>query len=365
MKTRRISIREALPNMVTAEDIYTYNNQLVIGKGTVLTDLVITKLKFYSVSHFHIFIANSSITVPTPTEPVKEDQVTPLTKIKESAEFKQFSQTFVNSVKEFKGDLKNVITDEGPIDTNSLIEHTTNILSDARNGLHVFNMLHNLRSYDDLTYVHSINVSLISRVFGSWLKLSEEDIDVLTVAGLLHDVGKLTLPPSVINKKGPLTDEEFNLMKSHSARGFKIIKDKDLDPRIKIATLMHHERNDGSGYPQGLKGDEIHPFAKIITIADVYDAMTSARVYRDALCPFDAISMFEKDGFQKFDPKFLLIFLENISQSYIGHQVRLSDGTEGEIVMLNKHSLAKPMIKSGSQFIDLSVHPNLRIDSIL
>lgn len=360
MKTRRISIREAQPNMVTAEDIYTYNNQLVIGKGTVLTDVVITKLKFYSISHFNIFIADETFKSHT----IKKE-VTPLTKIKESPEFKQFSKSFVTSVKEFKGNLKNVITTDEPLDTDNLLEHTTKILADARNGLHVFNMLHNLRSYDDLTYVHSVNVSLIARVFGGWLKLSEEDIDVLTVAGLLHDIGKLTLPASIMNKKETLTEDEYELMKSHASRGFKILQEKDIDPRIKYATLMHHERNDGSGYPQGLKADEIHTFAKIIAIADVYDAMTSARVYRNALCPFDAISMFEKEGYQKFDAKFLLVFLENICQSYIGHQVRLSNGVKGEIVMLNKQALSRPMIKSGKEFIDLSAHSDLTIDMIL
>lgn len=360
MKTRRISIREALPGMVTAEDVYTYNNQLVISKGTVLSDKVITRLRFYSISHFHIFLSDATLK-DTPVQKV----TTQSKLIKESQEFKQFSQTFVTSVKEFKGNLNNVVTSTDEIDVDSLLEHTTSILSDARNGIHVFDMLHNLRSYDDITYVHSVNVSLICRVFGGWLKMSEKDIDVLTLCGLLHDVGKLTLPASIINKKEPLTDEEYNLVKTHSIRGYKILKDKDIDPRIKYTALMHHERCDGSGYPKGFKGSELNSFAKIVAIADVYDAMTSPRVYRSALCPFDAISMFETEGLQKYDPKFIMVFLEHIGQSYLGNRVKLNNGIEGEIIMLNKGALSKPVIKVGDKFIDLSKNHDLVIESII
>lgn len=360
MKTRRISIREAIPGMVTTEDVYTYNNQLVISKGTVLSDKVITKLRFYSISHFHIF--NGDV---IPEDTTAKMSLSQSSHIKESQEFKQFSQSFVESVQEFKGNLNNVVTQDTTIDVDSLLEHTTSVLSDTRNGIHVFNMLHNLRSYDDITYVHSINVSLICRVFGSWLKMSEEDIDVLTLCGLLHDVGKLTLPGSIIGKKDALTDEEYNLVKTHSIRGYKILKDKDIDPRIKYSALMHHERCDGSGYPKGFKGNELNSFAKIVAIADVYDAMTSARVYRSALCPFEAISMFENEGLQKYDPKFIIVFLENIGQSYLGNRVKLNNGIEGEIIMLNKHALSKPVIRVGDEFIDLSKNHELVIQSIL
>lgn len=359
MKTRRISIREALPGMVTSEDVYTYNNQLVISKGMVLSDKVITKLRFYSISHFHIFVSDDSSKV-VPVEKVSQSK-----QIKDSEDFKQFSQSFVASVNEFKGNLNSVVTSTENINVDSLLEHTTSILSDTRNGIHVFDMLHNLRSYDDLTYVHSINVSLICRVFGGWLKMSDEDIDVLTLCGLLHDVGKLTLPASIIGKKEPLTDEEFALIKTHSIRGFKILKDQDIDPRIKYSALMHHERCDGSGYPKGFKGHELNSFAKIVAIADVYDAMTSPRVYRSALCPFDAISMFETEGLQKYDPKYIMIFLENIGQSYLGNRVKLNNGLEGEIIMLNKQALSKPVIKVGDKFVDLSKNHDLIIESIL
>ena len=128
---------------------------------------------------------------------------------------------------------------------------------------------------------------------------------------------------------------------------------------------MHHERCDGSGYPMQLTSEQIDPFAKMVAIADVYDAMTSARVYRGPLCPFMVIEAFEQEGFLKYDAEYILTFLRNIVNTYMLHRVRLSDGREGEIVFINPDKLSKPTIKSGSQYINLSNERNLSIVAII
>ena len=151
----------------------------------------------------------------------------------------------------------------------------------------------------------------------------------------------------------------------HTIKGYNIIKDKDIDSRIVNTILMHHERCDGSGYPNGLTGNQIDDFAKIVAIADVYDAMTSARIYRGPLCPFEVIELFETEGYQKYDAHYLLTFLDGIVQTYIHNEVRLSNGQKGKIVMLNKNALTKPVIQSGKSFIDLSKHKEISILEIL
>jgi HD-GYP domain-containing protein (c-di-GMP phosphodiesterase class II) len=128
---------------------------------------------------------------------------------------------------------------------------------------------------------------------------------------------------------------------------------------------MHHERCDGTGYPNGLVSHEIEPFAKLIAIADVYDAMTCARVYRGPLCPFEVISLFETEGYLKYDTKYLLTFLEGIVQTYINNNVRLSNKMEGEIVLINKFDLSRPVIMVGDEFIDLSRHRDLYIEALV
>jgi HD-GYP domain-containing protein (c-di-GMP phosphodiesterase class II) len=195
--------------------------------------------------------------------------------------------------------------------------------------------------------------------------MSKEETRILTQAGLLHDIGKLLIPKHIISKPSKLTEDEFEEIKMHSIKGYQALKDLNLDVRVKYVALMHHEKCDGSGYPNGFKANQIEGFSKIVAIADVYDAMTSNRTYRQAICPFDVVENFERDGFLKYDPGYLMIFLERIVQSYLHNVVRLSDGREGEVVMINKLSLSRPVVRCGNTFIDLSKEPKLSIESVL
>ena len=117
---------------------------------------------------------------------------------------------------------------------------------------------------------------------------------------------------------------------------------------------MHHEKCDGSGYPYGLSGDEIDKFSKIVTIADIFDAMTSERVYRAAMCPFSVIKYFEDDGIQKYEIRYILTFLENVSNSYLNHRVTLSNGMEGNVIFINPDNFSQPVIRTeNNEIIDL------------
>ena len=133
--------------------------------------------------------------------------------------------------------------------------------------------------------------------------MEKTDVNTLTIAGVLHDIGKCKIPDDVLNKPDKLTDEEFALIKKHPQFGFDLIRDLQIDSRIKRTALMHHERCDGSGYPSQLDSSLIDDFAMITAIADVYDAMTAARRYRAPLCPFAVISSFESEGFYKVQYK--------------------------------------------------------------
>ena len=135
-----------------------------------------------------------------------------------------------------------------------------------------------LRETDDYTYAHSINVAIYSCVIGMGFAMSEDQLEELVVAGLLHDLGKLAIPAEILNKPGRLTPEEFEIMKSHAKLSYELIKDRwDINALVKSAVLFHHENVDGSGYPRGLKSDEQIPYVKIIHVADVYDALVSKR----------------------------------------------------------------------------------------
>ena len=140
---------------------------------------------------------------------------------------------------------------------------------------------------------------------------------------------------------------------------------------------MHHEKCDGSGYPYGLKGDEIDKYSKIVTIADIFDAMTSERVYRAAMCPFTVIKAFEDEGIQKYEAKYILTFLENVANSYLNHRVSLSNGMEGNVIFINQSDYSLPIVKCDNDEIinlqeqyyknimKLSNQKNVSIESII
>ena len=388
---QRIRTSNLVPGMISAEDVYSYNNQLILPKGSELNDKLITRLEFYSILAIQVEdeIPNKSGSDPSnelesivnslgDSFSVKEEIVdfssvsatnensTYSEKIKATTQFKEFKKSFISNSEALQGNLNAIVKSNAPIDTTHMLTSVTDLISEGSTSISIFDMLHNMRGYDDLTYVHSMSVSLICNIFGKWLNLNDEDIKVLTIAGLLHDIGKLLIPDSILKKPSKLTDKEYNIIKTHTLQGYNILKDKNIDNRIKNAALLHHERYDGSGYPLGYSGNKLDLFTKIVSIADVYDAMTAARVYRGPLCPFKVIAIFEAEGLQKYDSQLILTFLGHITDTYLNNRVRLNDGTQGDVVMINRDLLSKPMIKTlDNRFINLKEHPELFIEELI
>lgn len=360
---KRMNIRNLVPGMITAEDVFSYNQTLIFPKGFCLTDEAITRLEMYSII---------SIRVEDEVAAVEESGDSPSTEewpysktVQSSEAFKAFQAEFNENVSALKTCLNDVVEKNAPLQVDEMLQGTFHILSNCQTSGDVFIMLQNMRQYDDLTFAHSLNVALICNVFADWLGFSQEDKMLATSCGLFHDIGKLTIPEGIIKKPSKLTDEEYNIIKTHPVEGYRILKNQDISQHIKNAALMHHERCDGGGYPLGVNADKIDRFAKIVSIADVYDAMTAARVYRGPLCPFTVIELFEKEGLQKYDTHFILTFLENIVLTYMNNHVRLSDGQIGKIVFVNKSRLSRPMISTKDHFVDLSKEPDLHIEAIL
>lgn len=355
---RRLSTSALTPGMIVAEDVYTYNNQLIFPKGLVLTDKAITRMEFYSILYVRVEDVSA---IPDEIEPVPSYSE----KVKATPEFKHFKKVFEADIDTFKSAINDVIDKGAPLKVDRLLSQTMELISNNNSYVNVFDMLHNMRQYDDSTYVHCVNVALICNVFARWLRMSIEETKTATMCGLLHDIGKLMIPDNIIKKPGKLTTQEYRIVQKHCQEGYKILGPTSLDIHIKNAALMHHERCDGSGYPYGLTANRIDYYAKMVSIADVYDAMTSARIYRGPLCPFVVISVFENEGLQKYDARFIMTFLENIVNTYLLNRVRLSNGIEGDIIYINRDHLSAPTIKCGNQYIDLSSRPDIHIEEII
>ncbi len=274
--------------------------------------------------------------------------------VRQSPEFMSFQVDFAVCLKELKNYCGTILAGNF-ISPDELVEKAASMIRPGQTTIDFFDMLHNMRHVDDSIYVHSLNVALITRMIGKWLKLSAPDMQILTLCGLLHDIGKSLIPDDLLNKQDRLTDEEYDLLCQHAQFGYDLLRPLPLDPRVKNAALMHHERCDGSGYPAKSTTDAIDDFAQIIAIADVYDAMTAARAYRAPLCPFQVISEFEKDGLSKYKPKFILTFLERIASAYQNNHILLNDGRAANIVLLNRQHLSRPLVQLDTgECIDLA-----------
>lgn len=170
------------------------------------------------------------------------------------------------------------------------------------------------------------------------------------------------IPVEILNKPGKLTPAEMDFMKTHSMMGYELIKgSSNVSEEVKLGVLQHHERLDGSGYPGGLS-DSIGRIAKIISVADVYDAMTSNRVYRNALSPFFVVQELYNEMFGKLDPSICTVFIYNIREALVGAKVKLSNGSSARIIYLDKRRPAMPLVHTDDgQYLDLEVNNDIEI----
>lgn len=342
--------------MVLGADVYSFTGQMLIPKNTSLTNYLIAKLEYYGIQHVYIL------------EEKQQDEEkasgSAFRRIQDTEEFKEFQTNYDAGVKVFENSLNDIVEKSAEVDVDQMYQDMQHLIAEG-NSLNLLDMLQNLQQYDDSTYAHAVNVSLICNILAGWLDFSEEDVKTATICGLLHDIGKLKIPGSIIKKPGRLTDEEFEIIKKHTTEGYQILKDRGMDDAICNAALMHHEKCDGSGYPFGLKAAQIDDHAKLVAVADIYDAMTSPRVYREPLPPFEVIQLFEDEGLYRFDARYIMTFLQRVADTYLNAGVRLSDGREGQIVYINRQHIARPMIQCGDELVDLSKEPNLKIEQML
>lgn len=232
------------------------------------------------------------------------------------------------------------------VDYSQSFEAVDTLMLGVEESPHHLALLAKLHSHDDYTLRHSLNVSLMSLLFGRHLGMDGQALRRLAFAGLYHDVGKFRIPLEILNKPGRLSEREFEVMKRHSLLGHEILRGQPgITEDILQGVLHHHERYDGMGYPRMLKAEEKDPFSRIITIADIYDALTSDRCYKKAFTPHESLKAMFAWRNESFHPGLLEKFVECFGVYPPGSFVRLTDQTCGMVVEARPESPSRPVVK--------------------
>jgi len=217
----------------------------------------------------------------------------------------------------------------------------------------------------DYTLHKSVVSSLTSYLLAQWIGFPQKDWIPIALAALLMDIGNMKVDPEILNKPGQLTNQEKDEMKKHTLFGYLMLKNvMAINDGVKLAALQHHERVDGSGYPSGLHSEQIHAYAKVVAIADIYHAMTLNKVYRKPVSPYLVMEQIQSDSFGKLDPAYVRIFIEKATKLQTGTKVKLNDGRIGEIVFYERDYPTRPWVSINNTIINLTQERQLHITEI-
>lgn len=327
---RLIPVTSLQPGMKLGKKIYNENGIILLSENAELSEAVIRRLLAHGMDYIYI-------SDPRTDDVVIQDMIEEETRRKALQEIRTSYQKLTESA------VKGVVYPHLGKNFTSLVE---SIIGDLSAREDVMIMMMNINSMDHYLYRHSLNVCVYTLFLGQLYGYSKEELTVLGLGAMLHDIGKTKLPIELLNKPSQLSDEEFGQIKQHTLYGFQMLKDEPGIP-LKAAhcAFQHHERINGTGYPRGLKGEEISEFARWIAIADAYDAMTTHRVYRPAMLPHQALEVLYTGCGEWYEKSKLELFRDHVAIYPLGMTVKLSTGEEGVVAKIHKDIPQRPVIR--------------------
>lgn len=329
---RYMRITNVQEGSVLGHDLFDTTGRMVMARGCILTRHYLDRLVEYGYSHLYI---EDSISADIEIEPM-------------------ISPTL-------RGDGMKCIAD---LDLDKAMSIARRIVEEIlEKGITTLDMS-DLRSFDDYTFGHSVNVAVLSCIIGISMDLNDYELSDLVLAGLLHDIGKLKIPTEILNKQGQLTKEEYQLMKTHPKQSYELLVDRtDISSKVKNAVLLHHENEDGSGYPTGMTGEELPRITKIIHVADIYDALVTDRAYKEGYSPFEAIEYLMGASGILVNREIVQAFIQVVPLHPKGTEVVLSNGETGIIVENSGVHNLRPVVRlvNSNTDLDLSERENMNI----
>ena len=296
----RLKSNQLKTGMVTAQSIFNEKGAPFLVRGTPLTDRYIYRLRQLSVPELHVTSLSANFQLPPPPDVIEErTRVQAVDSVAET-----FRQAEVN----------------GQFDMNLMEQCADLLVRDIMAKKKNLVQITDIRLHDSYTFSHSVNVAVLATMLGNLCGYSKSKLQVITLGGLLHDIGKLAVPTPILNKTSSLTADEFKIIRRHPIEGRKLLKEinSPIASILAIIAAQHHEHLDGSGYPYHVRGKSIHPYSRITAIADVYDALTSARSYKRAYKPNVVYQMMMKNSPGHFDMDRLRLFFDNVAIYPVG-----------------------------------------------
>lgn len=325
--------------MRVGEMVYDRRGRMLLADGVVLDDFMIQALPKLGVSGVYINghedYEEQEVVIPEAIqETIEKNRVEDCAKVQLTESVKErivegiqyiFSNTesehFMNAANSITTDLVKAISENDAVAVD----------------------ISRLKVSDEYTFKHSVDVATIAMIIAKKHGMTEKEVYELGITGLLHDIGKSKIPTEILNKPGRLTEEEFALMKQHTLFGFDLLKDEKLPECVLQGVLQHHEKLDGTGYPHGISGGEISPFARVISIADIYDALVTVRPYKDAFSQRDAVEMIMSMT-SGLDIDVMRSFLGSVILYPVDSIVNLSNGEKAKVVENHSNNILRPTV---------------------
>ncbi|MFT9849028.1 HD-GYP domain-containing protein [Aneurinibacillus sp. REN35] len=329
---RLISIERCQAGMVLAQPICTDQGTILLNTDMTLTDSMIERLKQKGINT--IYIRDEA------TEDIEiEETISQETRQMAMKVIYQGFSEIIHAEKKWKARLS-------PATTAAFRNVFELILADLKNNRKAIGLLSDMYIQDHYVYAHSLNVAIYAAAVGLELGYTDKELLELGIGAMLHDIGKLMIPEEILYKPGRLTDEEFSTVKQHAEYGFNYLRHQQGIPLLAAhCAYQHHERLDGTGYPRALQGDEIHKYARLLSVCDVFDALTTNRVYRNAMLPHDAMEIIFAGTGTHFEPKIVEAFRKTVAIYPIGLTVTLNTGAVGIVVDYNRNLPGRPVVR--------------------
>ena len=329
---RLASTKSLKPGTIVGQAVCSENGTILIQKGLGLNKQMINRLAQQGITYIYI-----------------EDELTSGIKI-ESVISEQARINATNTIK----DTFNEIKQKGLVDRSYILEKkgaqietvVEQLLDEIMNREDALSLLADVFVTDDYIFQHSLKVTIYSLAIGSELDLTKKKLVEIGVGSMLHDIGKTFIDPAILKKPARLTPTEFEEIKRHTQYGYDFLRRQTTIPLVVAhCAFQHHERLDGSGYPRGIKSADIHPYAKVIAVADVFDAVTSNRSYRDAMLPHVGLEILYAGAVNLFDKDIVEAFKRSVAVYPNGLSVELNDNRIGVIARQHRHLCDRPIVR--------------------